>query len=70
MPKAFKELEDVGVENGSLDLGIKRFLKRLDRRRFSSDESENHLYSEAVVGWWKKMARREDRTSKTGLTSR
>ena len=43
MPKAFKELEDVGVENGSLDFGIKRFLKRLDRRRFSSDESENHL---------------------------
>lgn len=43
MRKAFKELEDVGIENGSPDLGIKGLLKRLDKRRFSSDKSENHL---------------------------
>lgn len=43
MPKALKELEEVGIENGSLDLGIKRFLRKLKKSRFSSDKSENHL---------------------------
>lgn len=40
--KALKEPEEVRVENGFLDLGIKRFSKRLKKSRFSSDKSEKH----------------------------